>query len=426
MPQQPQLEFVYYVHAGGDPGYFKQARRPKTNSYLKINAENKRLIPGTRVIKIWQVCKPWWDISFHCSRSYLWMMTMVTVVYFLVFMAMMQIMFRGESQVVLPVLIFRAAVDSLIFIVSSHFFIRPYLKLKLLPQNRFSWNLLQFLCVALAIGIVMSGLSLQMAMLSPFGNVDFSNINIQHPNAPNQNLTMNMSLPALVLAGAINLTLMYCLWALAYLFWHTLVSKKQIQRQMQLAQMQQLTNQLNPHFLFNSLNSIRALIFEDQHKAAHTLTQLSELFRVHLQSHLTPESSLQDEWKIARHYLEIEQVRLEQRLQVITHFDETLWQQPLPTLALLTLVENAIKHGINPNRTPGTIEISSRRLDKSWRLHITNSVGSDNNRSGTRTGLANLQQRLQLLSPLHKLSYHKTAQQFAVTMELAIDQNLNR
>lgn len=372
---------------------------------------------------ILQTIKPYWDISFNCSRSYRWVMSIVTALYFLSFMVMMQSMFRSESNQMLPALIFRASVEAGIFFTSCHFFIRPYLKLYLLPQNRFGWNLLQFLCFAFFLGLVMIVLVMQLAKLSPFGEFDFSNINIQHPDDAQKNMTMNLTLATIVFMGAINMTLMYCIWALAYLFWHTLVSKKQIQRQMRAAQMQQLTNQLNPHFLFNALNSIRALIFEDQHKAAHTLTQLSELFRVHLQSHLKPVSTLEDEWQIAQRYLEIEQVRLEQRLQLQLEFDYSLWQQQLPTLTLLTLVENAIKHGITPSQRHGTVEIISRRLDKKrWQLCINNTLDGDSNAQSTQTGLANLQQRLQLLSPLHKLSYRKSPERFEVTIDMTMHQ----
>lgn len=374
--------------------------------------------------KIWQTLRPYWDISFHCSRSYRWVMLVATSLYFLSFLVTMQSMFRSESNQMLPALIFRAAIEASIFFISCHFFIRPYLKLKLLPQNRFGWNLLQFLCFAFVLGTVMISIIMQLAKLSPFGDFDFSNINIQHPDDAQKNMTMNITAPTMIFLGAINMTLMYSIWALAYLFWHTLVSKKQIQRQMREAQMQQLTNQLNPHFLFNALNSIRALIFEDQHKAAHTLTQLSELFRVHLQSHLKPVSTLEDEWQIARRYLEIEQVRLEQRLHLELKLDDSLWQQQLPTLTLLTLVENAIKHGINPNQKPGTIEITSRRLDKNrWQLSVNNTLDGDANTQGTRTGLANMQQRLHLLSPLHKLSYRKSPGRFEVNMELVDDRS---
>ena len=382
-----------------------------------------------------QSLKPYWDISFNCSRSYRWVMSIVTALYFLSFLVMMQSMFRSESNQMLPALIFRACIESGIFFISCHFFLRPYLKLYLLPQNRFGWNLLQFLCFAFVLGLVMIMLVMQLAQLSPFGNFDFSNINIQHPDDPQKDMIMNLTAPTLILMGAINMTLMYCIWSLAYLFWHTLVSKKQIQQQMREAQMQQLTNQLNPHFLFNALNSIRALIFEDQHKAAHTLTQLSELFRVHLQTHLKPVSTLEDEWQIARRYLEIEQVRLEQRLHLELELDDSLWQQQLPTLTLLTLVENAIKHGINPSQKHGVVEIISRQLDKKrWQLCVNNTLEGETSAQGTQTGLANLQQRLHLLSPLHKLSYRKSPGRFEVTIEMAMelvmepgdDQDINR
>ena len=231
-----------------------------------------------------------------------------------------------------------------------------------------------------------------------------------------------MTEPTLILVGGINQSILYWLWGLPYVFWHTLVSKKQFQRQMREAQLQQLTNQLNPHFLFNSLNSIRALIFEDQEKAAHTLTQLSELFRVYLHANLKPVSTLEDEWAIAKRYVEIEQVRLEQRLQVETYFDPSLWQQHLPTLCLLTLIENAIKHGISPNSQAGIIQIISRRTQAGrWQVCVNNSLAAESNAVSTHTGLANLQQRLQLLSPLHQLRYQKTEKRFELCMELVDD-----
>lgn len=372
--------------------------------------------------RLLQSLKPYWDISFNCSRSYRWVMSIVTALYFLSFLITMHSMFRSESNQMLPALVFRACVEAGIFFVSCHFFIRPYLKIYLLPQNRFGWNLLQFLCFAFVLGLVMIVVVMQLAKLSPFGEFDFSNINIQHPDDVQKNMTMNITLSTMVLVGAVNMTLMYCIWALAYLFWHTLVSKKQIQRQMREAHMQQLTNQLNPHFLFNALNSIRALIFEDQHKAAHTLTQLSELFRVHLQTHLKPVSTLEDEWQIAQRYLEIEQVRLERRLQVELELDASLWHQQLPTLTLLTLVENAIKHGINPSQKHGRVKIISRRLDKNhWQLCVNNTLDGESSAQGTQTGLANLQQRLQLLSRRHKLSYRKSPERFEVTIDMAME-----
>lgn len=371
---------------------------------------------------LWLKIKPYWEISFHCSKSYMAVMSLATLLYFVCFVIMTHTMFRTENTHFLPALIYRAFTDTLLFLLSCHFLIRPYLKLKFIPQGIFGWNLLHFAIFSFILALVVTAISLQLSKISPFGNIDFSNITLQDPNNAKQNLTLSMSEPTLIFMGGINQSMLYWMWGLPYVFWHTLISKKQIQQQMRTAQLQQLTNQLNPHFLFNSLNSIRALIFEDQHKAAHTLTQLSELFRVHLQANLKPISTLEDEWEIAKRYLEIEQVRLETRLQLETQFDPDLWQKSLPTLCLLTLVENAIKHGISPSNQGGLVQIISRRTHTGrWQLCVNNTIAANSTEKSTNTGLANLQQRLQLLSPKHRLIYQKTGDRFDLTMELIND-----
>lgn len=375
-----------------------------------------------RVNNFWPKIKPYWEISFHSSRSYKVVMLLITLFYFFGFIIMTHTMFRSAHNHLIAALIFRSFVETLLFIGSCHFMIRPYLKLILLPKSGFGWNIFPFLAYSFILAIIVVSMSMQIAKMSPFGELNFSNINLQNPDDARQNLTLTMSYTALILAGAVNVTIFFSIWSLTYVFWHTLASKRQIQHQMREAQLQQLTNQLNPHFLFNSLNSIRALIFEDQEKAAHTLTQLSELFRVHLQANIKPVSTIEDEWEIAKRYLEIEQVRLEQRLQLKTCFDPSLWQKTLPTLCLLTLVENAIKHGISPNSQTGTIEILTRRTHAGrWQLCVINSIAAESNAVSTHTGLANLQQRLQLLSPLHQLRYQKTENRFELYMELVDD-----
>jgi two-component system sensor histidine kinase AlgZ len=379
------------------------------------------------VQNIFQQLKPFWQISFQCRRSYQIVMLMLIMLYFFGFVIMTHTMFHSEQPQFIAALIYRAFCETALFAIVTHFLLRPYLKLVLLPQGKFGWNILPYAIYTFVLGVVVTLISLQLTKFSPFGQIDFSNVTVQDPHNAQSNLTLHMSMASVILMGGINLAMFYWMWALPYVFWHTLISKKQIQHQMREAQLQQLTNQLNPHFLFNALNSIRALIFEDQEKAAHTLTQLSELFRVHLQAHLKPTSTLEDEWQIAKRYLEIEQVRLEQRLQLQLSFDESLWQQHLPTLCLLTLVENAIKHGISPSDQTGIIEITSQRIEPGrWQLRVNNSVGADSCEKSTHTGLANLQQRLQLLSPLHQLYYRKPTDRFELTMELADDQNLNR
>lgn len=375
--------------------------------------------------RFWQALKPYWDISFQCSRAYALTTLVVLLLYFIGYVTLFHSIFQSQNNYFFISIVMRTALESILFLGSAHFILRPYLRLNLIPQGRLGWNL-----IGLTIGLYILGLlevltSTQFSKLIPFLiQFDLNSISLSAPSDPGKSVTMKMDRPNLILLAAFNQTILYGIWALVYFLWQTLISKKQIQQQMQEAQMRQLTNQLNPHFLFNSLNSIRALIFEDQGKAAHTLTQLSELFRVHLQANLKPTSSLQDEWQIAKRYLEIEQVRLEDRLKLSLQFDDSLWQNELPTLTLLTLVENAVKHGISPNNQGGTISISSEKSAHGfWKLCVKNTVINNSLEKCTHIGIANLEQRLQLLSPRHKLYYRRLPDHFELTMDLFNDKN---
>lgn len=377
--------------------------------------------------KIWQQLQPYWAISFQCSRSYKIVYSIMFVLFFLSYVLITVSMFKSTDPAHILKIVLRSIADTVLFFGSSHFFIRPYLKLNLLKHNQFGWPVIKFMFASFLLSLVVVSISLQWAKIDFLGKLDFNEIKVENPKHDGGNLTVSMSRPMMVLVAGINQSIMYWVFALSYCFWQTLISKRQVQKQMHEAQLQQLTNQLNPHFLFNALNSIRALIYEDKDKAAHAVTQLSELFRIHLQAHLKPSSSLADEWLIAKHYLDIEQIRLEQRLTLDLQFDDSLWQQQLPTLSLLMLVENAIKHGISPNPQGGTLQIiSGRPRQGRWQLQVNNSVGSSQAIHSTKTGLANLRQRLALSSPNHQLNWRKTDERFELCMELDDDQNSSR
>jgi len=358
----------------------------------------------------------WWGISFQCSAAYLWVSLGAYLVYLLFYLLSIGMMFKVPSIESYMLATLRGALDTGLMALFCHFLIRPYLKLKLLPQGRYGSNLISFMLYTFLLGQLLMFLSLNIADITPLKEVDLRHMSVQKPNG--ETMKLEIGLPILQLIGGFNQTVIFWLWALAYVFWGTLVSKRQMQKQMHQAQLQQLTNQLNPHFLFNALNSIRALIYEDQDKAAATVTQLSELFRFHLQAHLKPLSTLADEWQITSQYLQIEQVRLEQRLQLDLQFDEQLWQQKLPTLSLLTLVENAIKHGIAPLPQGGRLWIKSRPVANGWQLIVGNSCAGLSNAHGTRTGLKNLRQRLALLPGRHQLHIEPQLEQYQVTIAL--------
>jgi len=386
-----------------------------------MNKPLKFIRTGTQMSELatrgWQArLQRWWRISFHCSPAYLWVSLGAYLVYLVFYMLSIGMMFKVPSIESYMLATLRGALDTSLMALFCHFLIRPYLKLKLLPQGRYGSNLISFMLYTLLLGQLLMFLSLNIADVTPLKEVDLRHMSVQKANG--ETMKLEIGLPILQLIGGFNQTVIFWLWALAYVFWGTLVSKRQMQKQMHQAQLQQLTNQLNPHFLFNALNSIRALIYEDQDKAAATVTQLSELFRFHLQAHLKPLSTLADEWQITSQYLQIEQVRLEQRLQLDLQFDEQLWQQKLPTLSLLTLVENAIKHGIAPLPQGGRLWIKSRPVAAGWQLIVGNSCAGLSNAHGTRTGLKNLRQRLALLPGRHHLHVEPQLEQYQVTIEL--------
>jgi len=384
----------------------------KPLKFLRTGAQMSELAANS-----WQQrLQRWWHISFQCSAAYLWVSLGAYLVYLVFYLLSIGVMFKTPNLDTYLMATLRGALDTSLMVLFCHFLIRPYLKLELLPQGRYGSNLFGFLLYSLLLGQLLMFVSLNLADLTPLKELDFRNMSVQKANGEEMKLQIGMGTMQLI--GGFNQAVMFWLWALAYVFWGTLVSKRQMQKQMHQAQLQQLTNQLNPHFLFNALNSIRALIYEDQDKAAATVTQLSELFRFHLQAHLKPLSTLADEWQIASQYLQIEQVRLESRLQLDLQFDEQLWQQKLPTLSLLTLVENAIKHGIAPLPQGGRLWIKSRPVANGWQLIVGNSCACLSSTHGTRTGLKNLRQRLALLPGRHGLHIEPQLDQYQVTIEL--------
>ncbi|MGH9161395.1 MAG: sensor histidine kinase [Vicinamibacteraceae bacterium] len=167
------------------------------------------------------------------------------------------------------------------------------------------------------------------------------------------------------------------------------------------AQLQALTTQMRPHFLFNTLNTAASLMHDDVVAAERVLTQLGELLRRSLAAGDTPEVSLRSELEFLRLYLEIEQARFERHLSVQWDLDRPALDVVVPHLILQPLVENALRHGIAPRATPGTVTIAAR-LDDGW-LHVEvqdDGVGIDRapaHGRGAGMGLATTRARLSRL-----------------------------
>jgi len=170
--------------------------------------------------------------------------------------------------------------------------------------------------------------------------------------------------------------------------------------------MEVLKNQINPHFLFNSLNSISALVPENSSKALKMIDELSDFLRFTLLHKHDSRISLEEELKFIRHFIYVQIIRFEEKLECKYEVEpQSLKCKVMPAI-LYPIVENAIKHGMNTSNFPLKVEIGSRLKPESLELYVKNSGRWIENElsdgSGTQTGLENVIERL-------KCEYHNKA-----------------
>jgi sensor histidine kinase YesM len=171
--------------------------------------------------------------------------------------------------------------------------------------------------------------------------------------------------------------------------------RERLEGQASSAQLAMLRYQLNPHFLFNTLNSISALIREDQAKAERTVQQLSALLRYSLDTHTSGLTRLGTELRIVTDYLEIEKTRFGDRLKFTIDVPGALEDLEVPPMAIQTLVENSIKHAISPSRAGGEIRIVARTVEDRFLVEVSDDgPGFAANDMKEGHGLDNLRERL--------------------------------
>ncbi len=176
------------------------------------------------------------------------------------------------------------------------------------------------------------------------------------------------------------------------------LSASQLEAKLAQVQLQVLRMQLQPHFLFNTLHAISALMHRDADAADRMLVRLSDLLRLTIDKIGVHEVSLKEELEFLRSYLEIEETRFQDRLSVKLDIDPGTLDARVPNLILQPLVENSIRHGLAPRSALAHIEVSAQREDGTLRLTISdNGPGLLRGRSGARVqgmGIANVQARL--------------------------------
>jgi two-component system LytT family sensor kinase len=172
----------------------------------------------------------------------------------------------------------------------------------------------------------------------------------------------------------------------------------EVQRLVSQAELRALQSQINPHFLFNALNTLYGTIPREAAGARRTVLNLADIFRYFLQSEKTF-IPLGEELQIVRAYLEIEALRLGPRMRTELDIDDAALAFPIPILSIQPLVENAVKHGIAANPVPGWLRLRIRALTDALEISVEDSGGGGaqpGNNTGAGVGLANVTRRLEL------------------------------
>lgn len=210
------------------------------------------------------------------------------------------------------------------------------------------------------------------------------------------------------LAGSLTIffswTVVFLIWSLLYLVTHYLrnyereeVKNLRLQSSQNEVELASLKAQLNPHFIFNAMNSIRALIEEDPALAKTALTKLSNILRKSLLSDKRNLITLSEEFDLVKDHLSLEKIRYEERLELSYEIDGSIEKERLPPLIVQTLVENAIKHGISKRQLGGQLHIRAKDIGEEIQIQVENCGTLESNAESTGIGLDNLRRRLAIL-----------------------------
>ena len=209
--------------------------------------------------------------------------------------------------------------------------------------------------------------------------------------------------PGIIMGYALGALVLSCAWAGCYLALSEAQRRRGLEYQelqarlaAREAQLRNLSAQLNPHFLFNSLNTLRELMTESPERAQLVITKLSILLRYALQSNSAEFIGLAQELEAIDGYLAVEAARYEERLRVRWEIDSSAGSARVPPMLLQPLVENAVKHGVACKPEGGEVTIRALTRNGNLVLEVLNK-GAIKPSSGSGVGLQNTRERLQLL-----------------------------
>ncbi|NWF89835.1 MAG: histidine kinase [Ignavibacteriaceae bacterium] len=212
--------------------------------------------------------------------------------------------------------------------------------------------------------------------------------------------------PIFIVVGIFNLSGVIAIWSLVYFSFHYFQNYKRVEIESYIweaavkdFELKTLKSQLNPHFIFNALNSIRALVDEDPKSAQTAITKLSNILRYSLKMERSETVSLDEEMQTVNDYLILEKMRLEERIKYNISIEPSSSKIPIPPMMVQTLVENGIKHGIAKRTEGGQISVSTKLINSNLLIEIINSgqIDEDMIKQSDGFGISNTKQRLNLI-----------------------------
>jgi two-component system, LytTR family, sensor kinase len=194
------------------------------------------------------------------------------------------------------------------------------------------------------------------------------------------------------------------IWLLIYIVYHYVektrkdqVDRLKLESNIKELELKTIKSHINPHFIFNSLNSIRALVDEDPSRARTAITELSNILRSSMQAEKAETVSLEKELNIVKDYLALEQMRFEERLKIELEIDDDTLDQQVPPMMLQTLVENAIKHGISKQVNGGIVKVVTDFKADNLELLVQNTGQLNGKINSEGFGIKSTEDRLNLM-----------------------------
>ncbi|UOB16354.1 sensor histidine kinase [Abyssalbus ytuae] len=193
-------------------------------------------------------------------------------------------------------------------------------------------------------------------------------------------------------------------WLLCYIFIKLVfklntekIERLELNSNLKESQLNTLKGQINPHFMFNSLNNIRGLMLEDVEKSREMLTRLSDMLRYSLTKNDLNAIELEEEIEMVENYILLSKIQLENRLTFKTNIAPEALKAKTPPMVVQMLVENAVKHGISELKKGGVIVLNAFIENRNLHLEVINTGKISEKNSTTKLGLNNIQKRLSLL-----------------------------